>query len=330
MRAGIPGFYTVLARVLLVAMIGANPGFSFAQSAEGSSHAPSREINTQPSRLALLAEHLSEFEEEDIRELGRIALFELIYDYRLELDRADGAVSRNRKSRNKLNQWRYATNAYFLQLQETYHALDRGAPIAMQLDNQQRLLFVVEGYPVVISGPRIGFEKELEHRIVEQYCGTYICDGLWSSLSDRGSAADHSDSGVWVLSQRHGPKFETGDGLSIGFQNLSDRAQKERVCMGVVMELRVLAAALKRARETGETLEWPTLNIRAMPVDRMHRIVINTRGDYLKLYLPGLAESPELLENARPWLRSHSNGGQFKLELSDGEQLVRRLSAKAR
>jgi hypothetical protein len=157
-----------MTRILILAI------FWFFLTGTGSAYSESRfdnksprEINSRPSRLAELANNLVLSSESERIDFARIILVELSAVYEEELKRAEQFVPRTEAARRKLRRWRYATGAFLVQLQGIYRTVDSGSTVGLHVDKQQRLLLIIEGSPVVISGgPRIGQEKALEERIV--------------------------------------------------------------------------------------------------------------------------------------------------------------------
>lgn len=287
-----------------------------------------RKINFRPSRLAELAAYLvSSSDDYERREFARIALTELIAAYEAELNRANRAMPKSESAQRKLSQWRYATSTFLFQLQDIYRTFDADASLKIHLEERQRVLMVIGKNPVVISGPRIGYEEALEERIAENFCRIYICTQLSGVGSYIEPKPDYSEPGIWKLSQRLRPRYETRDGLSFKFEDLSNRAMKEQACLKVAVELRELAAALKKARENGERIYWPVLRIASNSVSDNHRVILNERNDYLSLKLDNLVRSDGLWKEFLPWLRSQTQGKEYLLTLPKGERLIRLISA---
>jgi hypothetical protein len=256
------------------------------------------------------------------RDFARIVLVEMSAVYEEELNRARQFVPKTEAARRKLSRWRYATGSFLVQLLEIYQTLDSGASVGLHVDNHQRLLLIVERRPVVMSGPRIGREKALEERIVNNYCRIHECSQPREAERYIQPKPDFSDPGTWVLAQNHRPRYETGDGLSFRFRNIANRMTKEQACLAVVVELRELVAALMEARESGEQINWAVIKIESIPVSDDHQVILNERGDYLRLELHTLGKSGELWREFLPWVRSQTSGEKYHMNFLNAERLV--------
>jgi len=312
-----------MTRILILAI------FWFFLTGTGSAHSESRfdnkyprEINSRPSRLAKLANNLVLSSDSERRDFASIVLVELSAVYEEELKRARQYVPRTEAARRKLSRWLYATGAFLIQLQGIYRTLDSGATVGLHVDKQQRLLLIIEGRPVVMSGPRIGQEKALEEHIVNNFCRIHECSQLLEAEHYTQPKQDFSDPGAWVLGQKHRPRYETKDGLSFRFSNIANRMTKEQACLAFVIELRELVAALMEVRESGEQINWAVIKIESIPVGDDHRVILNERGDYLRLELPSLGKSSEFRQEFLPWVRSRTNGEKYHLNFLNAERLV--------
>ena len=280
-----------------------------------------REIHPRPSILTELANNLVLSSETERRNFARIVLIELSAVYEEELKLAGQFVPRTETARRKLSRWRHATGAFLIQLQGIYRALDSGATVGLHVDKKQRLLLIIEGSPVVMSGPRIGQEKALKARIVKNFCRIHECSQPLEAERYAQPKPDYSDPGTWILGQKRGPRYETKDGLSFGFSNIASRITKEQACLAIVIELRELVDALMKARESGEQINWAVIKIESIPLRDDHRIILNERGDYLRLDLHSLGEFREFWRAFVPWVRARTNGDIHHLNFLNSERL---------
>ena len=272
--------------------------------------------------LVEIANNLVISSDSERRAFARIVLVEMAAAYEEELYRARQFVPKTKAAQRKLSRWRYATEAFLVQLLEIYQTLDSDASVGLHVDNQQRLLLIVEGRPVVMSGPRIGREKALEERIVNSFCQIHECSQPQEAERYILPKPDFSGPGTWVFSQKHRPRYETGDGLSFRFRSIANRMTKEQACMAVVVELRKLVAALIETRESGEQINWAVIRIESIPANNDHRVILNERGDYLRLELHTLGKSGELWREFLPWVRSQANREKYHLNFLNAERLV--------
>ncbi len=125
---------------------------------------------------------------------------------------------------------------------------------------------------------------------------------------EAGDGGDGVLHGQWVLSQRHPPAWETTQGLRCEFRDMVERATHEALCRAVVRDLQMLADALENAIRGGELVQWTRLALEADPGFPPHRIIVNERGDYLRLAVPALDGAAVDWRAAGRWLRSRVQG----------------------
>ena len=130
-----------------------------------------------------------------------------------------------------------------------------------------------------------------------------------------------SNAAYWSFSQYAGPVCMTDDGLEFQFREMSGMKQKRAACSRVVAELYDLVYALARKRGQGNTVDWWALQISPIAGSEEHRVMLNTSAE-IRLSLPGLAASKDLLRIVRPWLAARVNGEEFHLVVLNAGDLL--------
>ena len=256
-------------------------------------------------------------------EFALAALSELILAYQREAERARAEVRRGAADQDLLR-WCTAVQGLVADLKRLADSLSAETPVSISTLYADTVYLIVDGNPVLLTGPRTGENAALERRVLERFCGRNDCTDLVKEEQPAESARREPEAPpLWRFSDIGGPVCATGDGLEFQFQNASGLKEKREACTRIVAELNTLASALAREIASSTPVDWNRLAIRtAFGADVQH-IVLNADGDYLLMSAPSLEQSQELFSLVRPWLAAKVAGQRYNLVVLNTERLLR-------
>ena len=280
------------------------------------------EINVTRSRLVQLALHLEVADPELKYEFYRIALIEMYNTYLEELNKSYTNLPRNPKKRAKVRRWGYATHDYLEYLDQYFFQLDSGSAMDFYVNRQNKIVIFIEGEsPVIISGPNPMANKQIEYNIVEQFCQLYDCIEYFERTHyDNNRPLDDTDvegidsdetllygqiTGTWNIKKDMQADFVTTSGVVVEFSSLKNRSFKEQWALDIANEIEDLINGLDNAQRKGNKIQWTLLNMNESSIaDNTHKIIINSKGDFIKLSLPLIRNSKTLFQQLVPWIKT--------------------------
>ncbi|MCP5150441.1 MAG: hypothetical protein H6983_17540 [Ectothiorhodospiraceae bacterium] len=267
------------------------------------------------SPLARVAAGLEGTDDWEVLELARIVLREMQIEYSGEVDRALTERGPRKRAADRAS-WARSTAGFvdrLVMLEETLYDADR---IAVRAQPDGSVLLVVGREKVLVSSPRIGRQRDLEARIVEQFCLETGCPGLDAVASaDSGGLAGigHPPAatvlgGEWSAGDGEGTTYTTSDGLRFDFRDMRRMDRKREAAEIVVRELRELAVVLGSLTSQGVPVDWNAITVSESASGGGHAVRVNRLGDYVVLDLSALARAPQLVALGVPWLRDAARG----------------------
>lgn len=255
-------------------------------------------------------------------DFAHAALSELILAYQREAHRARAEGQRGGSDRELLR-WSRAVNGLVADLQRLADSLTAETPVAVRATDVGPVSLVVDGNPVLLSGPRSGEKTSLEQRVLQRFCRRNDCREWLREESAAGSAPVVAvEPTLWRFADAAGPVCATGDGLEFQFRNTDDLNAKREACGRVVAELNALSDALQRKIDSGTPVDWNRLAIYPAPGTPLQRVILNADGDYLLLSAPALQHSRALFRLVLPWLAAKVAGKRFNLVVLNTERLL--------
>jgi hypothetical protein len=237
-----------------------------------------------------------------------------------ELARLD---ARRGSGRRDLLRWAGAVDTYAAELATIGEAITPETVVGISIGADGSVYLNIAGRPVMVGTPSARKQGEFEQRIIERFCAAYRCEDFVTD-SDlkvvRKQVQGQPPS--WSFSQYAGPACSTVDGLELQFQSMQDLRRKREICTLLVAELNLLRAAINAEVGAGTRIDWNRLEIRGSPNDEQQQVILNGQGDMLYLAVPGLAEVPDFLRRALPWLASRVKGESYRLVLLNADLLV--------
>jgi hypothetical protein len=255
-------------------------------------------------------------------EFAAAALTEMIADYRQEAERARAELRRQSADRD-LPRWSRAVDSMVADLQQLADSIAPDTPVFVSALHANAVYLVVDGSPVLLTGPRSAERGSLEERVVQRFCSRNDCSLLLEEdRVETPPPVKPEEPPVWRFGDAAGPTCVTGDGLEFQFRNTSGLNEKREACDRIVAELNTLAAALALQADSGTAVEWNSLSIRPFSGADVQSVVLNNDGDFLLLPVPSLAESPELFRLVLPWVAAKVDGRRYNLVVLNMERLL--------
>lgn len=273
--------------------------------------ADAREINVEPSTLAVVARQVQDADFYDRTDFARIALNELTLEYESELEVIRDEKKSTRSAQMKSYRWQNANIDFLNRLIRTRNALDTTLSIEIVTDRRDRVLIFVEDTAIVVNGPRHTRASTLEQRIVDAYCHTHACRLDEETASpDQQDATTGADRQItrrgdsWSFTNDGRPTFATHDELYFEFSDLKNRRAKQETSVRLASDLRAVRDALRYSSLNGHPVDWQSLSIDQLPEGDDFKIITNRQGDYIRLPLPALGQAQPVLLEALPWLKA--------------------------
>jgi len=272
--------------------------------------------------IHLLAAHLKDAPLEARADFALVALSELIAAYSRETARARAALRRTRGNRD-LSRWVRAVDGLILELQGVLDALSPETPVQISERDAETVYLIVDGSPVLLSGPRASDRAMLEQRVLERFCSRNYCDDLFEDAPAQSTvSATPQSSPLWRFSDQGGPVCASGDGLEIQFRSAADLGHKREICSRMVAELNSLITALRVGISDGKPVEWSYLAIDPDPGADLQRVVFNAARDYLLLSLPSLSGAPQFFRASLPWVAARVEDKRYNLVILNAEEAL--------
>ena len=282
-------------------------------------------MSRPPSAFVQLASAVAQAPAAERAAFARTALITMADQYRREIGKARSYAHRDAKHRRKAARWSAATLKYIDDLYATAEGIDEYTIVEVLPGAEESVQLLVDGVPVVLSGPRIADPDSLGRIIVKEYCRFRDCvfetpqgPQPAQSLYQR---PDDTLTG-WDFGDTSGSTFVTADGIHFQFTSIRDRKRKQQAAMAVVHDLRHLADELRSVSAQGHVIEWDRVRMETTPVAGEHKVVLNRHGDYLMLRLPSLGRAIAIMRSSRSWIRGRVEGHEVQQYFPQAETLL--------
>jgi hypothetical protein len=217
-----------------------------------------------------------------------IVLDELLSAYEVELEASYRSPGRTVERRRRLNHWQRGTEGYIAMLYGMRVRLDEGEAFELFVDAQQQIVIAIGEQVVLAGGPRSDLSKQIETRIVQQFCLYNDCAwrGLRSKAYSQPRSMNSLGRGQW--SALHGGRLRyVVDGRMVfEFDVVSARDHIAAQADQATDELQLLADEFMRARQQLVTIEWLAIAEDLAGIRNHGNVILNADSDYIELQLP--------------------------------------------
>ena len=278
-----------------------------------------------PSAFVQLAATVSRAPAAERVDFARTAILTMADQYWVEVDKARAQLHADPERRRKALRWSAATLEYLHQLYDTADLIDDSTLVEIVPGAGDSVHLIVNGAPVVLSGPRIGDPDSLGREIVSAFCRLRPCvvdaPVAPESLRSDGEVSGNSGSG-WSFADGAGTTFVTGDGIHFMFSSIQDRERKQKAALALAHDVRQIANALTDVAIQGYEIEWDRMRLSDSPVAGEHKLMVNRRGDYLLLRIPSLGRSTAFFTTSLSWIRARVEGRKLTLFVPQAEHVI--------
>jgi hypothetical protein len=216
--------------------------------------------------LAIVAQHLMLADVVMKKQFAEISLIQLLAAYESELLKTRQYDSLTPSQGRELVQWRWETSRMIAYLRSMTKRLIAGAPFGLYVNPAFRVMVIVDGQPVMVTGPRLDKRKqELENSIIEQFCAANDCSWIIFPEANQESAEAEkgkqqvSSKGSWLFQTDSQPRYKIGENIFCVFKGIDNRQLKAEVCEQMLDEIDKLSDALKMHVSNGERINWQLL-----------------------------------------------------------------------
>lgn len=210
------------------------------------------------------------------------------YETELDLARQDNPATHT--GQPGLSSWYHATAWTLDEVRRAQAALYGARTLDIHIDTRDEIMLLIDGHPVLVTWPRPAAQRDRETALAAAFCRLHACpdDDETAAVARQAETLQ----GNWVFEQLRPPAWQSDTGIRCEFHGSSERAEQERICGALVVDMQALAAALTIAVRRGEHIDWTRINLRAEHNGSRHAITVNARGDYITAYIPALATQP--------------------------------------
>lgn len=287
---------------------------------------PAAEGLPSMTRYDVLVDGLPQAGEDARRRYAEAALDALIDSYAAELGagRGDGAAS----------PWQRGTREFVARLQRVRTQLRAGAALAIAREGRHAVRLIVGTEQVMVSAARPDRQAAFEAAIAQALCVADACaTDQAPTVDERVVARERELRGEWSLADRAPPLYAQEDGLHCVFEDMRHLRLKQRACVSLTRELRLLEEALRAVFQHGERVDWQALAVGTGAdggATSRRRVSYDASGRYFELDLPLLAAAPDVVQGAIPWLQTRLRGQPAVYVITAPERLAYRVSATDR
>ncbi len=257
-------------------------------------------------------------------EFATIALEKMIAAYETELEELSAPGSFSQKELRKRMRWAKAVNQY-LDYLYAFDEIIKQAPLVEIIADQPGPLQLLSGeFLLPVTTPRIARPEQLENDIIQAFCHDYPCDprALEDPAAQPPASRLHSG---WSFRAGSGSIYQTADGLNFVFSNVRNKAAKEKFCLRISGQLRLLGDALALALRRGQSVDWQFLKLKPGVEGDYQWVLPAAHTPGLRLVLPELAMAPEVLNIAKPWIKARLEKERIEQYFRDADRLLVRL-----
>ena len=261
----------------------------------------------QHAALYQLVDQISRMGPQARIDFARISLHEMAALYEKEARRPDvnGMLIAEGAA---LNRWQRSTLNYADRLYTLAGTVSMQTELEIDIADTGELLLLINGEPVILGGPAVQDKLLLDRRIIEAYCRQYGCTGTSFGAELPAMTRTVTIRFDWLIEEGKQPELITSDGLHFIFNNLENRRKKQRICLEISKELKMLEETLRDALADGLYIDWETFSIRPLYGSYDYRIVINPFGDSVYMQFPALHPVKKWPSRIMGWLRARLRG----------------------
>ena len=276
----------------------------------------------QPDRFNRLAMAGSDADPPLRADFAVLAVSEMVLAHREEADRARREAHDSPTGRNPAR-WARAVDAYAADLTAVVNSISAETEVNIDIGPENNVALTIDGKPVILNFPHTPQQAVFEQRVMDRFCDLHRCEELIAEYQQtQPSQRFEHATPIWRFSQQTGPVCATDDGLEFRFQDSVNLIRKRQACHRIVAELNTLAELIAENIAAGVRVDWKRLAIHPTWEEDQHLVELDSAGGAIRVSLPTLATTPQLLIMVRPWLAAKVDGFGFRPVVIDGDRIM--------
>jgi hypothetical protein len=272
--------------------------------------------------LIKLAKLMEQSGKEQLALFTKIALTQMAVMYEHEAmksrqESGSGAEQNFQKSR-----WRHRALEYAQQLQQVSEQVSKTSEIELYIEEYGEPTIVIDGKPYILTTPDLKKSGLLYTAIVEDLCRKEICLEDDKEKEIEKNKLRIVINAEWKIAAGALPEFFSEDGLHFIFNDLKDRKKKQKICLQIMRELRLISESLMEISSKGISIDWDVFNHELISGSYGHKIIINRFGDSLAMELVYLGQMDMLLIETIPWMQGQLKGEIYQQRFDHADELL--------
>jgi hypothetical protein len=247
----------------------------------------------------------------------------IMYEYEAIKSRQEntsGAGKNFQKSR-----WRHTALEYAQQLQQVSEQVSQTSDIVLYIEEYGEPTIVIDGKPYILTTPDLKKSGLLYTAIVEDLCRKGICLQNDETEEIENNKLRIVINAEWKIAAGAPPEYFSEDGLHFIFNDLKDRKKKQKICLQIMRELRLISESLMEISSKGISIDWDVFEIELISGSYGHKIIINRFGDSLAMELIYLGQMEMLLNETIPWMQGQMKGETYQQRFDHADELISKV-----
>jgi len=272
--------------------------------------------------LIKLAKLMQQSGKEQLALFTKTALTQMAVMYEHEAMKSRQEDSADAEQNFNKSRWRHTALEYAQQLQQVSEQVSKTSDIELYIEEYGEPTIVIDGKPYILTTPDLKKSGLLYTAIVEDLCRKEICLEDDEKKEIEKNKLRIVINAEWKIAAGAPPEFFSEDGLHFIFNDLKDRKKKQKICLQIMRELRLISESLMEISSKGISIDWDVLDIELISGSYGHKIIINRFGDSLEIELLYLGQIDALLPQVIPWLQARIKDEVFQQRFDHVDELI--------
>ncbi len=272
--------------------------------------------------LINLAKQMEDGGKEQLTLFTKTALTQMAVLYEQEAVKSRREGASDLRQNIKKSRWRHTALEYADQLRQVSDQINSSSEIVLYIEEYGEPTIVVDGKPYILTTPDLKKSGLLYIAIVEQLCRKEICV---EDIKKQDSEKDKIRIVIraeWKISETENPEYYSEDGLNFVFNDLKDRKKKQKICLQIMRELRLLSESLMEVSNKNISIDWDVLRFEHISGTYGYKLIINRFGDSLAMELVYLGQIDTLLSVTISWIQARLKDETYKQRFGHADVLL--------
>jgi len=272
--------------------------------------------------LIKLAKQMEDDGKEQLALFTKTALTQMAMLYEQEAVKSRREGASDLRQNIKKSRWRHTALEYAEQLRQVSDQINSSSEIVLYIEEYGEPTIVVDGKPYILTTPDLKKSGLLYIAIVEQLCRKEICV---KDIKKQDSEKDKIRIVIraeWKISETENPEYYSEDGLNFVFNDLKDRKKKQKICLQIMRELRLISESLMEVSNKNISIDWDVLRLEHISGTYGYKLIINRFGDSLAMELVYLGQIDTLLSVTISWIQARLKDETYKQRFGHADILL--------